>query len=313
MTSKKVTLAMQRHILSFVKTTPGVTPEEQFIKEIAMIYNRVAHTTTWEDILNERFHSNIHDAVREWMQNGNGLQIGPEVSEFLTNELGMKSKGVDKDWKVYKKLFIEESSRMFNRFAKNAGETLSGNTKTVAVTNVYSRRPGSKTVSRSEREIALTPSQRLDRLGYDLVDARVVGRDPEMLYVEYIVTGRSRRDGSCTVWTGFDWTSHPNPGDRSRGFAVQSGAYGLSRAEAAEEAADRFRRHSKAHWEPVSGSRTVLPYRGGYVPLPNSYSKAKAPARKPASKPKPKTVSKTAKPKSQTSRKTTSRTKGARR
>ena len=130
-------------------------------------------------------------------------------------------------------------------------------------------------VSRSEREIALTPSQRLDRLGYDLVDARIVGRDPEMLYVEYIITGRSRRDGSYAVWTGFDWISHPNPGDRSCGFAVQSGAYGLSRAEAAEEEADRFRRHSKARWEPVSGSRasprirTVSP---AEIRLPGDYS-----------------------------------------
>ena len=115
-----------------------------------------------------------------------------------------------------------------------------------------------RSASPHSEEYARTSAERLDQLGFDLVAEHVVGRDPEMLYVESIVMGRRREKvspwGDYAVWTGVDWTSHPEPGDRSRGFQVGAGEYDLTREEAYEEFEDRIRRHARHRWDPVSGS-----------------------------------------------------------
>ena len=100
---------------------------------------------------------------------------------------------------------------------------------------------------------ATTAAERLSQLGYDLVETRLIGLDPSMGYVEYIVRGRRRSDGRYAVWYGMDWTRHPDAGDRAHGFTVNQGAYDLTAAESRDEAKRREKMDSRFRWESPSG------------------------------------------------------------
>ena len=100
---------------------------------------------------------------------------------------------------------------------------------------------------------AATAAERLSQLGYDLVETRLIGLDPSMGYMEYIVRGRRRSDGRYAVWYGIDWTRHPDAGDRANGFTVNQGAYDLTAAESRDEAKRREKLDSRYRWEFPSG------------------------------------------------------------
>lgn len=128
-----------------------------------------------------------------------------------------------------------------------------------------------------------TSAARLLELGYDLTDEKVVGKDPEMGYVESVVIGRRRSDGRYAVWYGVDWTKHPKASDRANGFTITQGAYDLTLAEARAESARRLERSSQYRWQSASrkGGAKPAPARNGKPgynseprPAPEQYASA---------------------------------------
>ena len=167
------------------------------------------------------------------------------------------------------------------RVGRAAPKAKSGCTKGKAKPKTKTATPSKQ--RRSANTKPSTSAARLLELGYDLTDEKVVGKDPEMGYVESVVIGRRRSDGRYAVWYGVDWTKHPNASDRANGYTITQGAYDLTLAEARAESARRLQRSSKYRWESASrkaGARKVPARNGkpGYNseprPKPEDYASA---------------------------------------
>lgn len=74
--------------------------------------------------------------------------------------------------------------------------------------------------------------------GYRLIDIEMIGQDPSMYCVEYVVVGRRPGDCGYATWLMLDWTMHPQRQPRDATLAY--GHYDLTAREAESDFQDRI-------------------------------------------------------------------------
>lgn len=112
--------------------------------------------------------------------------------------------------------------------------------------------------SASERAAEL-----LGVMGYQLEAIALIGEDPLMHSVDYMVLGRMPdshwQDAQFATWEMIDWSKHPNKADRERGAILYEGHYQISNDKAQRYFEDMLRREIGMYYWLIPGTDEPVP------------------------------------------------------
>ena len=105
---------------------------------------------------------------------------------------------------------------------------------------------------------ATTSKGKLAKLGCRLRMEDVIGRDPETGAVVSVVMGQFPLNGRCTVWYGIDWSDHPDPRLRERGFTLTNPEEYSSASGASSEYGRRVANSRRRGLVPLDATESLV-------------------------------------------------------
>ncbi len=122
-------------------------------------------------------------------------------------------------------------------------------------------------VSRNARRMGDRIDLALDRMGHELIDCILIGQDPAMYGVHYMLITRQKGVPGPNCYASLhvvDWSLHPDP-ENARWMPHISGAYMLTLPEARASAGmTRDRKLRGTAWV-IPGTGKPVPGSGGYA------------------------------------------------